>query len=133
MRICLIHREHEDREVLVRALSFKLNADVTSFSSCERVLASSLDGYNVFVVCSNSQCKMSEVGVIRCIRSKKPDALIVGVSSALSRDWQMLPAGADTLVLRTRNGITKPISPVEITKLVDTIRQGVDKPVEDRR
>ncbi len=127
MRICFIHREHEDREVLIRALSFKLNAEVMSFSSCEHALASSLDGYDVFVVYSNGQGKMSGgVGGIRSIRSKRPDAFIVGVSSALNRDWQMIPAGADTLVLRTGHETTRLISATEITKLIGAIRKGTE-------
>ena len=130
MRICLIHRQRKVREVLTRAFSCKLNTEeVVGFSSCEHALASSLDGYNVFVVYSNGQGKMSGgVGGIRKIRFKRPDAFIVGVGSALSRDWQMIPAGADTLVLRTGHETTRLISAIEIKKLIGAIRKGADKP-----
>jgi hypothetical protein len=60
MKVCLIHGKRVAREVLTRALSSKLGAEVTNFSCCERALASSLD-YDVFVVYNNFRGKMSGV------------------------------------------------------------------------
>ena len=130
MRICLIHGRRKARKVLARAFFLKLDAEeVTSFSSCERVLASSLDGYDVFVVYGNGQGKTSGVGEIRSIRSRRPDAFIVGVvSSTPNLDRQTILAGADTLVLRTEPETTRMISATEIKKLVGTIWKGADKP-----
>jgi hypothetical protein len=113
MKICLIHGKRVAREVLARALSGKLGAEVTHFSCCERALASSL-GYDVFVVYNNFRGKMSGVRGVAKIRGRKPNAFIVGASSAPNFDRHFLPAGADAFLLRAGN---------EIQELVSIIRR----------
>ena len=113
--ICLIHGKRKAREVLTRALSFKLNAEVVDFSSCERALVSSLDGHDAFVVYNNFRGRMNGVRGIEKIRSERPDVFIVGVSSTPGFGQQMLPAGANLFILRAGN---------EVTELIGAIRKG---------
>jgi DNA-binding NarL/FixJ family response regulator len=114
MKICLIHGRRVAREVLTRALSSKLGAEVTSFPCCEDILESSLD-YDVFIVYNNfSKKKMSGVRGVAKIRGRNPYAFIVGVSSTPSYVHQFLPVGADACVLRAGN---------EVQELVSVIRQ----------
>jgi hypothetical protein len=113
MKICLIHGRRVAREVLTRALSSKLGAEVTSFPCCEDVLESSLD-YDVFIVYNNFRKKMSGVRGVTKIRGWNPYAFIVGVSSTPNFDRQFLPAGADAFVLRAGN---------EVQELVSVVRQ----------
>jgi DNA-binding NarL/FixJ family response regulator len=113
MKICLIHERRIAREVLARALSSKLGAEVTYFSCCERALASSLD-YDVFVVYNNFRRKMSGIRGVTKIRGRNPDAFIIGVSSTPNLDQRFLPAGADAFVLRAGN---------EVQELVSVIRR----------
>jgi DNA-binding NarL/FixJ family response regulator len=114
MKICLIHGRHVAREVLARALSCNLGAEVVKFPCCERALESSLDPYNVFVVYNNFHRKMSGVQGVARIRGRRPDAFIVGVSPTPNFDRQFLPVGADAFVLRAGN---------EIQELVSVIRK----------
>jgi len=112
MNICFIHGKRVGREVLVRALSSRLDADVTEFSCCENALECSLD-WDVFVVYNNFRKKMSGVRGVREIRARKPEAFIVGVSSTPNNDKRFLSAGADAFVLRAGN---------EVEELVEIIR-----------
>ena len=112
MNICLIHGKRVGREVLVRALSSRLDADVTGFSCCENALECSLD-HDVFVVYNNFRKKMSGVRGVREIRARKPEAFIVGVSSTPNNDKRFLAAGADAFLLRAGN---------EVEELVEIIR-----------
>ena len=112
MHICLIHGKRVGREVLVRALSSRLDADVTGFSCCENALECSLD-YDVFVVYNNFRKKMSGVRGVREIRARQPEAFIVGVSSTPNNDKRFLVAGADAFLLRAGN---------EVEELVEIIR-----------
>jgi DNA-binding NarL/FixJ family response regulator len=116
MNICLIHGRHVAREVLARALSSRLGAEVVDFSCCEGALASPLDCYDVFVVYNNFRGKMSGARGVTKIKAQNPDAFIVGVSSTPGFDKQFLPAGADACILRAGN---------EITELVSVIQKGV--------
>jgi DNA-binding NarL/FixJ family response regulator len=119
MRICIIHGRRPAREVLARALSSRLNAEVDAFSHCEDVLAASLD-CDRFVVYNNFHKKMSGFGGVKRIRNRKPNALIVGVTSNPNFTSKFISAGADSVVLRAGN---------EIAELVDILRQGTgDQP-----
>jgi DNA-binding NarL/FixJ family response regulator len=124
MNICLIHGKRVGREVLARALTSELGAEVTHFPSCESALACSLD-CDVFVVYNNFRRKMSGIRGVKEIRARKPDAFIVGVSSTPGFDKRFLPAGADAFVLRAGN---------EIEELRRVIRQKVSEkqPLRDR-
>ncbi len=113
MKICIIHSRYTAREVLSRALSSRLGADVTGFSCCENALASSLN-YDVFVVYNNFRKKMSGVRGVAELRARKSEAFIVGVSSTPNFDRRFLPAGADAFLLRAGN---------EIEELVEIIRR----------
>lgn len=112
MNICLIHGRHVGREVLVRALSSRLDADVTGFSCCENALECSLD-CDVFIVYNNFRKKMSGVRGVAKIRARQPNAFIVGVSSTPNNERRFLPAGADAFLLRAGN---------EVEELVRIIR-----------
>jgi hypothetical protein len=114
MKICLIHGKRVAREVLSRALSSRLGAEVTCFSCCEIALDSLLGSYEVFVVYNNFRRKMSGARGVTKIRGQSPGAFIVGVSSTPNFDRQFLPAGADAFVLRAGN---------EVQELVSIIRQ----------
>jgi DNA-binding NarL/FixJ family response regulator len=113
MKICIVHARRPAREVLTKALSNKLGADVTSFSCCENILVSSLN-YDVFVVYNNFHKKMDGVRGVARIRARKPEAFIVGVSRTPGFDKRFLPAGADAFLLRAGN---------EIEELVRIIRR----------
>jgi len=113
MKICIVHARRPAREVLVRALSSRLGADVTSFSCCENALLSSLD-YDVFVVYNNFRKKMSGVRGVARIRARKPKSFIVGVSRTPGFDKRFLSAGADAFLLKAGN---------EIEELVGIIRR----------
>ncbi|MDY6875183.1 MAG: hypothetical protein SWK90_03135 [Chloroflexota bacterium] len=112
MKICLIHARRVAREVLARALTSKLGADVTWFSSCEDAVACSMD-YDVFVVYNNFRKGMGGVRAVTKIRELRPDAFIVGVSSTPKFHRRFLPAGADAFLLRAGN---------EVEELVKIIR-----------
>ena len=112
MKVCLIHGKRVAREVLTRALSSKLGAEVTNFSCCERALASSLD-YDVFVVYNNFRGKMTGVRGVAKIRGRNPHAFIVGVSSTPNFDRHFLPVGADAFVLRAGNEVQELVGIIE--------------------
>ena len=124
MKICIVNKRDTAGEVLSRALSYKLGAQVTHFTSCEDALASSLD-YDVFIVYNNFRKKMNGVRGVAGIRARKSDAFIIGVSSIPNFHRKFLPAGADTFLLKAGN---------EIGELVDIIRRRPNgKPAGDRR
>jgi DNA-binding NarL/FixJ family response regulator len=104
VNICLVHGRNTAREVLARALSYKLGANVAHFACCENVLASSLD-YDVFIVYNNFRKKMNGVRGVTEIRARKPDAFIIGVSSIPNFHRRFLPAGANAFLLKAGNEI----------------------------
>jgi PleD family two-component response regulator len=103
-KICIIHSRQAAREVLARALYYKLRADVAHFPSCEHVPESCSD-YDVFIVYNSFQDDTNAIQGVRKIRSAKPDAFIIGVSSIPHFDKRFLLAGADTFLLRNGNEI----------------------------
>jgi len=105
MKICLIHGKRVAGEVLTRALSSGLNAEVVHFPSCESALTASLLDYDVFVVYNNFRRKMSGIQGVKEIRSLNPEALIIGASSNPSFYQRFLSSGADVAVLRAGNEI----------------------------
>ncbi len=113
MKICIIHAMHTAGEVLTRALSCRLSAEVDAFSYCENALATSLD-YDVFVVYNNFRKKMNGFQGVKKIRARKPHAFIVGVTSNPNLTKRFISAGADAFLLRTGN---------EIAELVKIVRQ----------
>jgi len=115
MRICIIHRRDTAREVLSRALAHRLRAEVAHFSCVENVLVSSLN-YDVFIVYNNFQKKMNGVRGVKEIRSLKPAAYIIGVSSIPNFQREFLPAGANAFLLLSGN---------EIAELADLIQRHV--------
>jgi len=114
MKICIIHARRPARAVLTRALASRLNAEIDAYSYCEDALATSLN-YDQFVVYNNFHKKMSGFGGVKRIRSKKPNAFIVGVTSNPNYTKKFVSSGADFALLRAGN---------EITELVDIMRQG---------
>ena len=106
MKIALVHGEYPRRDVVARGLHFKLQAEVTVFSCCENLLASSMD-YDVFVIYSNFGRKMSGVQGVARVRSLAPHAFIVGVSPTPYSDRKFLPAGADAFLLLAGNEIAE--------------------------
>lgn len=117
MNICLVHGKRVGREVLARALTSKLGAEVTHFSSCESVLACSLD-CDVFIVYNNFRRKMSGIRGVKEIRARNPDAFIVGVTSTPGLRKRFLSAGADVSALRAGN---------EIEELVGIIQKSIKR------
>jgi DNA-binding NarL/FixJ family response regulator len=113
MKICLIHGRRVAREVLERALSTRLNAEVDPFFCCENVLLTSLD-YDVFVVYNNFRKKMNGFQCVKKIKAQRPHAFIVGVTSNPSLTQRFTSAGADVTLLRAGN---------EIAELVEMIRR----------
>jgi len=111
MKICLIHGRRVEREVLARALTSKLGAEVTHFPSCESALACSLD-YDVFVVYNNFRKRMDGVRGVVEIRGRQPDAFIVGVTSTPDLPKRFLAAGADATILRAGNEIRELVSAI---------------------
>ena len=114
MKICLIHARRVAREVLDRALSVRLNAEVDPFFCCENALRTALD-YDVFVVYNNFRKKMNGFQCVKRIRARKPDVFIVGVTSNPNLTKRFTSAGTDVTLLRAGN---------EIAELVTIIRQG---------
>lgn len=112
MRICIIHARRPAREVLTRALTLRLNAEVDAYSYCENALAASLN-YDQFVVYNNFRKKMSGFGGVKRIRNRKPNAFIVGVTSNPNFTDKFISAGADSTLLRAGN---------EIAELVELLR-----------
>ncbi len=106
MNICIVHAHRPAREVLMRALSSKLHAEVTDFSCVEDLLSSSMH-YDVFVVYSNLGHQMSGVRGVVQIRNRKPHAFIVGVSDKPPSQVKFLSAGADAFLLRAGNEISE--------------------------
>jgi DNA-binding NarL/FixJ family response regulator len=113
MKICIVHKRDTAGEVLSRALSYRLGAEVTCFTCCENALASALD-YDVFIVYNNFRKKMNGVRGVASIRARKPQAFIVGVSSIPNFQRKFIPAGADAFLLKAGN---------EIGELVDIVRR----------
>jgi len=105
MKICLIHGKRIASEVLTKALSSGLGAEVVHFPSCESALTSSLLDYDVFIVYNNFRRKMSGIQGVKEIESLNPEALIIGVSSNPSFYKRFLSCGADVAVLRAGNEI----------------------------
>jgi len=116
MKICLINGKQVAREVLDRALSVKLNAEVDPFFCCENALLTPLD-YDVFVVYNNFHKKMNGFQCVKKIRARRPHAFIVGVTSNPNLAERFTSAGVDVALLRSGN---------EIAELVDIVRQRVD-------
>lgn len=116
MKICLINGKQVAREVLDRALSVRLNAEVDPFFCCENALLTSLD-YDVFVVYNNFRKKMNGFQCVKKIRARRPHAFIVGVTSNPNLAERFTSAGVDVALLRSGN---------EIAELVDIVRQRVD-------
>lgn len=104
IKIGLVHKHRPTREVLARALKFKLQAEVTDFSCVEDLLKSSMD-YAVFVVYSDLGHKMNGVEGVSAIRSKSAEAFIIGVSNTPYYERKFLPAGANAFLLRSGNEI----------------------------
>ncbi len=117
MNICIIHSKHVAREVLARALTRELGAEVAHFASCESALLYPLD-YDVFVVYNNFRRKMNGIRGVEEIRARNSDALVIGVSSTPGLRKRFLSAGASAFVLRAGN---------EIEELVGIIQKGVKR------
>lgn len=119
IKIGVAHMHDPTREVLVRALTNRLNAEVTGFAYVEDVLNSSMQ-YDVLVVYNNFGHKMDGVTGVARIRARKPQAFIIGVSPTPHFDRKFLPAGANAFLLRAGN---------EIEELVRMIKNHLDAKV----
>ncbi len=113
LRICLVHSGRVAREVLARALATRLGAEVDTCCCCEDVLAQPLN-YDAFVVYNNFRRRMNGIRCVAEIRTRKPSALIVGVSTAPGTARRFPQAGADAYVLRSGN---------EVKELVEILRR----------
>jgi DNA-binding NarL/FixJ family response regulator len=112
MKIAIAHEHPPTRQVLSRALSVRLRAEVTDFSCVEDVLASKLD-YDIFVVYNNFGHKLSGVQGVKEIRKRVPRAFIIGVSGTPNYDRKFLPAGADKFILRSGNEIQELVGMIQ--------------------
>jgi DNA-binding NarL/FixJ family response regulator len=117
MNICIADAHRPQREVIERALSVRLGAQVTGYACVEDVLTSSME-FDVFVVYKNFGHKMSGVKGVAEIRKRKPGAIIIGVSERPDAVYKFLPAGVDSFLLRAGN---------EIAELIDLIEENENK------
>ena len=99
MKISLIHPHRATREVLTRALAFKLGAEVVGFSCLENLLSSSMD-YDVFVVYNMfGRVKMDRWEGVKWIRAQRPNALVVSMIHRRFFDRKDAPPGADAVFM----------------------------------
>ena len=99
MKISLIHPHRATREVLSRALTVKLGAEVVGFSCLENLLSSSME-YDVFVVYNMfGRVKMDRWEGVKWIRVQKPNALIVSMIHRRFFDRRNAPPGADAVLM----------------------------------
>jgi hypothetical protein len=112
MKAAIVHSHIPTAEVLARAISSQLHADVTTFSCVENLLASSMD-YSAFVVYNNFGHKMTGMRGVTLIKDRKSRAFIVGVSYKPDLERQFLSAGADVFVLRAGNEVEELVTVIQ--------------------
>jgi hypothetical protein len=99
MKISVIHPHRATRDVLTRALSVKLNAEVVGFSCLENLLSSSMD-YDVFVVYNMfGRVKMDRWEGVKWIRAQKPNAMVISMIHRRFFDRKNSPPGADAVFM----------------------------------
>ena len=99
MKISLIHSHRPTRDVLTRALTLKLGAEVVGFSCLEDLFSSSMD-YDVFVVYNMfGRVKMDRWEGVKWIRAQKPNAMIVSMIHRRFFDRKNSPPGADAVLM----------------------------------
>lgn len=114
MRLSLVHPHRVIREVLTRALSSKLDAEVVGFSCIENLLTSSMN-YDVFVVYNIfGRDKIDRWEGVKWIRYYKPEALIISMIHYRFFDRKYAPPGADAILLCVGDEIE------ELVKLIKT-------------
>ena len=99
MKVSVIHPHRSTREVLARALSVKLDAEVVGFSCLENLLSSSMD-YDIFVVYNMfGRTKMDRWEGVRWIRAQKPNSMVVSMIHRRFFDRKNAPPGADAVFM----------------------------------
>ena len=102
--ICIVHGRQTARKIVSRALASKLDAPVHRYSSCEDALRYT-EHYNTFVVYNNFGKRMNGARGVERIRSAKPAALIIGVTSVPGFRHKFRAAGANDTVLLSGNEV----------------------------
>jgi hypothetical protein len=106
MKICLVHSHRPTREILVKALTYKLHVPATGFACIEEVFESPMD-YDVFILYSEFGRKMDRVDGMRWIKAMKPDALVISMIHTRYFDRKHAPPGTDAVVFEAGSDIHK--------------------------
>ena len=102
--ICVVHGRQTARKIVSRALAGKLDAAVHRYGSCEDALRYT-EHYNTFVVYNNFGKRMNGARGVERIRTAKPGALIIGVTSVPGFRKEFRAAGANDTVLLSGNEV----------------------------
>ena len=99
MKISVIHQHRATRDVLVKALTVKLGAEVVGFSCLENLLNSRMD-YDVFIVYNMfGREKLARWEGVKWVRIQKPNAMIVSMIHRRFFDRKNSPPGADAVFM----------------------------------
>ncbi len=104
MEIALVHKDPVARQILERALRARVHLGISGYSCIEDLMLGSLP-YDIYVVYRDLGHKMNGVQGVQVIRGKKPQALIIGVSSTPNTDKAFYKAGANAFLLRSGNEV----------------------------
>lgn len=116
MKIALLHPHRVMREMLIRAIAARAEAEIVGFSSFEDLFASSMS-YDVFVLYNMfGREKMDRYEGVKWIRGMKPNALILSMIHIRFFDHKFSPPGADAIHLKVGD---------EIKEVVRVIQTGV--------
>jgi len=102
--VCVVHGRQTARKIVSRALASKLDAPVHRYSSCEDALRYT-EHYNTFVVYNNFGKRMNGARGVERIRTARPGALIIGVTSVPGFRQKFRTSGADDTVLLSGNEV----------------------------
>jgi DNA-binding NarL/FixJ family response regulator len=98
MRISIVHSHRLTRQVMCKALSAKLDAEVVDFSSIEELLDSSMN-YDVFIVYNMfGREKLDRWEGVKWIRAQKPDALVISMIHQRFFDRKDAPPSSDAVL-----------------------------------
>ena len=118
MRIALVHPHRVTREMLIRAIAAKVEAEVVEFGSLEDLFVSSMN-YDVFVLYNIfGREKLDRHEGVKWIRGMKPQALVLSMVHYKYFDRKYMPPGADAILMRVGDEIR------QVTQLIQTGVQG---------
>ncbi len=106
-----MHGKQVARKVVTRALDTRLAGAVHCYSCCEDALRYT-EQYDAFVVYNNFGKRMEGAQGVERIRARRPQALIIGVTSVPAYRQEFLSAGADDAIPLSANeveGLTRRI------------------------